>query len=308
MLPRWRRRVLAFRLLGLVPSAPVVVDVIRQAAGRMRAYDFSRSLESSRDIIEILRAEQVSIEGMHALELGTGWHPVVPIVLYGLGSERLVLSDVTAHVRRAQVAESVDYCLSHAQLFAEIAGRSSSQEMEQRWRALLPVDKSWRQRWNDLGIEYVAPYDLSKANKYPANSFDVIYSHSCIGFIPREDFGSVVSEMHRLLRPDGISCHVVDLTDDHANLDASIGPLDFLKYDEATWQRIGNCRLHYQNRFRPRDYVQFFESPAWRVKYDLNPDPSVKVNRTGFAEQFQGLSDEELQSERFTLIARSGAV
>ncbi|MEQ9379943.1 MAG: class I SAM-dependent methyltransferase [Pirellulales bacterium] len=184
-----------------------------------------------------------------------------------------------------------------------MAGLSSSKPMEDRWRSLLPVDKSWRERWSDFGIDYVAPHDLSKSSEYPENSFDVIYSHACLGHIPSPQLQLVAAEMHRILKTNGISCHVIDLVDDHANVDPSIGPLDFLKYDDETWQRIGNSKLHYQNRLRPRDYVQLFAPPGWNIKCQLNPDARVKVDRTGFAKQFQDLTDEELQSERFSLIA-----
>ena len=106
------------------------------------------------------------------------------------------------------------------------------------------------------GIEYRAPYDASKTD-FTDKSWSACISTNTLEHIPKDSIIAIFSELFRTLKDDGIVSAKIDYSDHYAHTDKSISLLNYLKFDEETWEKY-NHNCHYQNRLRHYDYVEIF--------------------------------------------------
>jgi SAM-dependent methyltransferase len=113
------------------------------------------------------------------------------------------------------------------------------------------------------GIEYKAPYDAAKTD-FDDKTLDACISTNTLEHIPKESIESIFSELYRTLKGDGIVSAVIDYSDHYAHTDKNISLLNYLKFDENTWEKY-NHNCHYQNRLRHYDYVKIFNKCGFVV-------------------------------------------
>lgn len=99
-------------------------------------------------------------------------------------------------------------------------------------------------------VEYRAPEAIENTT-LPDGSFDFIYSHATLEHV--FDPARAVASIGRLLRPGGITSHVVDLRD-HRNFNE---PHAFLRYPDWLWH-MASSRRGGPNRWRESDWSQAF--------------------------------------------------
>jgi SAM-dependent methyltransferase len=113
------------------------------------------------------------------------------------------------------------------------------------------------------GIEYRAPCDARRTD-LPSNSVDCITSTSTMEHISPADIRAILTECHRLLKPDGIMTMAIDYLDHYSFFDKNISGYNFLRYSDSKWQMF-SPPLHFQNRLRHPDYVALFESCGFQI-------------------------------------------
>lgn len=106
------------------------------------------------------------------------------------------------------------------------------------------------------GIKYKSPYDASKTD-LADKSLSACISTNTLEHVPKDSLIAIFSELFRTLKDDGIVSARIDYSDHYAHTDNSISLLNYLKFDERTWERY-NHSCHYQNRLRHYDYVEIF--------------------------------------------------
>lgn len=125
------------------------------------------------------------------------------------------------------------------------------------------------------GVEYRAP-EAIEDTPLPDESFDVIYSHAALEHV--SDPARSAASIARLLRPGGVTSHVVDLRD-HRDFEH---PHAFLGYPEWLWRRSGNHR-GWPNRWRASDWREGFEAAGLETEVtstmDAPLDPGQKLAR-----------------------------
>jgi SAM-dependent methyltransferase len=158
--------------------------------------------------------------------------------------------------------------------------------------------------WADLeafGISYVAPKMMEEAN-LPRESFDMFYSVDTLEHIPPDDLALTLSTARRLLRPDGVSVHIVDYSDHYAR-GSDVSRFNFLTFDDAAWEPF-NTRMHYVNRLRHSQMLTLFETARWVVRAEpesVEPQPEIVAR---LAMRFGGMKLEDLFTIRALLVAR----
>ena len=70
--------------------------------------------------------------------------------------------------------------------------------------------------------------------------------------------------MNRTLKDTGIVSLIVDYSDHYSHTDNSIGPLNYLNYNELEWAKF-NHNCHFQNRLRHYDYVEILHYCGFKV-------------------------------------------
>ncbi len=134
----------------------------------------------------------------------------------------------------------------------------------------------------------------------PANSVDFCFSNAVLEHVPKQDFASVAAELFRVLNPNGISVHRVDLKD-HLG-----GALNNLRFADETWEGKLFCSSgFYTNRIRFSEMLALFERAGFayhiprEVRWDKLPTPRVKLHAS-----FRQLPDEDLLVSGFDVVLR----
>ena len=297
---KWRRRVLAYKAIGYLPFAEKIMDVARLLTGTSRGQQGHPA--PIRQMLQMLQRTDKSVKGKRILEIGAGWQPVVPALFYGMGAGSILMTDIVKHMRKSYVEATVRYCIDHAREIANLTSISQD-DLELRWRKLLPGSGNWVKQWYDLGITYKAPFDMT-TSKLPMASFDMIYSYSCMNYIPLLQLRKIFSVSANLLDRSGWIAHNIHVYDDLSSSERE--KWNFLRFSEKEWDRIGNCRLHYQNRLRPSSYTALAQENGFRVTYsEMLPLglPKGSLDRAKLDEEFKYLPDEEILCGHFLLVA-----
>lgn len=226
-----------------------------------------------------------------ALELGTGWHPVVPVGLALLGAREVITIDQTAlsdreavlaTMRRFQALADGDWlpipAASRARLDAAIAAGDGDAD------ALL-ARLSIRSLVGD-----------ARQLSLPSSSVDLFVSNNTFEHIPEEVLVEILHEFRRLASPDALGSHWIDMGDHYSVFDRRINQYHFLRYPGWLW-RVFNNDLQYQNRLRIPDFIAIHERCGWTVvreEHSLGPIEELRKVRVA-RELRDRYSEDELR-------------
>jgi SAM-dependent methyltransferase len=212
-------------------------------------------------LLDLCRDAGVEPIGKVWLEIGTGWHPILPFLLHLLGAERVVTVDTHRWMDAHHAAETLTVIGRVLDQIAEHFGVSG---------ALLRERHGTLKRATDLttllaaaGVEYRCPVSGS-ATGLADTSVDVVFSTNVLEHIPPGDLVAVHREVRRVLRPGGVAVHRIDPSDHFAHRDPSITRANFLRFSDAQWSRYGSG-LAYHNRLRAAEHVRLLTEAGFRV-------------------------------------------
>ena len=89
-----------------------------------------------------------------------------------------------------------------------------------------------------------APYDAANTD-LKNKSLDASISTNTLEHIPHKDIVNIFTELRRTLKDNGVVSLSIDYSDHYAHTDKKISLLNFLKYDDKTWNKF-NHKHHYQ--------------------------------------------------------------
>lgn len=219
-----------------------------------------------------------------ALEIGTGWYPVVPLSLIAAGVERVYSVDIVWLCTREQLERTLDLFLQEPHLDAAVRARFATVRNQLNRQPL-------HQSLEDLGIHYLIG-DARRLN-LPADSVDLIHSNNTFEHIPEPVLEGILSEFERVLRPGGVQTHFVDLTDHFAHFDRSITPYHFLQFSDRAWRWIDNG-IQPMNRMRQSDYLRMYERVGIRpVEHTWEPGDLQALARVRRSKRFAAYTAED---------------
>jgi SAM-dependent methyltransferase len=226
-----------------------------------------------------------------ALELGTGWFPVIPVGLALAGASAVYtvdMYDLTDRERTIQTLERFEAMLASGRLeLANAHAGSRARELLVKAR-----DMSGHELLAALGIRAII--GDARALELPSASLDLICSNNTLEHIPAAVIASMFTEFRRLLRPPGVMSHFIDMADHYALFDRKITRYNFLRYPEPAW-RLFNNELHYQNRLRLPDFRALHEQRGFEVLEEENRREPLEVLRSvPLAERFAGYDEDDL--------------
>jgi hypothetical protein len=135
---------------------------------------------------------------------------------------------------------------------------------------------------------------------------NLFFSNVVLQHVPRLEIRRLFKEAFRLLRPDGLMLHLIDLSDQYAHADHSISTLNFLTFSEEEFAKY-NTRFCYQNRLRVASYRQLIEDADFEVIHwdvDVDADLLRQLPNLHMHRDFAGLSPEELCTTSLCVVAR----
>ena len=207
------------------------------------------------DLIRLNKLMRVNGERLHGtvLEIGTGWFPINGILAHLAGAERVILTDITPHMDQDTFMTAKQIVMEQLDEHAAAFGIDAASARARLLPAKVP---------QDLGLDYQAPFDITKLE---AGSLNVVMSRACLEHIPVPDLRSLCVALRPCLRPDGFMAHAIDNTDHLSHFDPSITRMNFLTWTEARhrtlWRVIGGG----ENRLRHHEYASLFEQAGYTV-------------------------------------------
>jgi SAM-dependent methyltransferase len=134
----------------------------------------------------------------------------------------------------------------------------------------------------------------------PDSSVDFCFSNAVLEHVPKHEFGKLFDEIRRVLKPDGVCSHRVDLKD-HLG-----GGLNNLRFTEATWESdLFSKSGFYTNRIRFVEMITIFHKAGFEcqiprvIRWD-----SLPISRLALAENFSKLPDDDLLVSGFDVILK----
>jgi hypothetical protein len=246
----------------------------------------------------------VSRENAAVLELGTGWYPIVPLAFYLSGFNDFKSIDIYNWMTRKSFITTVakfEEWKKDGRLKRHVPDLN-----ELRWRQVMEMTKDEKvdrdQICTAIGL---SNYLMDARNtEFASGSFDFITSNNTFEHIPKVVLVDILKEFKRLLKPNGMMSHFVDLSDHFAHFEATITDYNFLKYSEKAWQRIDNS-IQPQNRLRWSDYLGLYAALDIPVEEQkVRPGNLDDLSKVKCAAQFNAYSPEDLAITHGYLLSR----
>ena len=225
--------------------------------------------------------------GSH-VDIGSGWHPTIPLLFYCLGCNAQVLADVVP-VMSSQSASQT------AATFGKIAlsGRYPELQTDRLARLGSISWKDWPPR--ELGWDYRAPYMDWIAGQ--SSTLDLITSTQALLHVPRDSLSSIFRLLHQSLKPGGFFLSTVHLRDLFADADPGITPYNHLRYSPWIWDRLVCSPLMSYNRLKAPDYRQLLLDAGFVIReFQVDPGHPELLEKIQIHPNFRSYSKEDLSA------------
>jgi SAM-dependent methyltransferase len=210
-------------------------------------------------------------------EFGAGWHLGAALALARRGARHQIVTDLNPLMRRHLLAEMI----------SALNARTG--------RPLPDLVGDVDTYLSTLGIDYRAPFD-SAATGLPNDSVDLVVSAHVLEHVPTAEIPGLLSECRRILRPGGVVSFEINYQDHNCGTDTTIGPYNFLRFDDETWRRY-DSRLHHQNRLRHHEYLDLFTDAGFtvrRARTTMSELDIEKVRSMDLAPRFAAMRTEDV--------------
>jgi hypothetical protein len=226
---------------------------------------FEDKLKHCGDHVKALREFGQHQMDFVALELGTGWFPIVPIGLWLCGAKEIFTIDLTPLLREDNIQAT----------FKKFASYAAQNRLAAFLPGIIPtrLEKITDGSFNNLSQLGIIPVNGdARKTDFKSGVFDLICSNNVFEHIPREILLPILREFKRVGKAGGAMSHFVDMSDHFSHLDKSISIYNFLKYSERKWKWIDNS-VQPQNRMRIYDFRELYK--------EAGIDISMEINRPG---------------------------
>lgn len=230
---------------------------------------------------------KVKGDGFTVLELGPGDSLFSAVVARSLGASRSWLVDAGAYAATDMAA--------YVGLFNLLRYKGLTLPLDTEPMVLADVLKACGGKYLTGGVGSLA--------QVPTASVDFCFSNAVLEHIPKGDFDKLAEELLRVLKPNGVCVHRVDLKD-HLG-----GGLNNLRFTEARWEGdLFRNSGFYTNRIRFGEMLTSFEVAGFEcrlpriVRWEKLPLP-----RSALDASFRQLPDEDLRVSGFDIVLRCAA-
>jgi len=132
----------------------------------------------------------------------------------------------------------------------------------------------------------------------PSESVDLIFSQAVLEHVRRKEFFATQRECFRVMKPDAVASHRVDLRD-HLG-----GGLNNLRFSERVWESDFFTKSgFYTNRIQMNQMIRAFEDAGFRADIvDVRRWPELPIPRKKLDTAFADIPDEELTVSGFEVL------
>jgi hypothetical protein len=223
------------------------------------------------------------------LELGTGWHPAVPVGLALAGAREIFTVDRVSMLRSENVRATL---IAWRDLLDE--GASTLDHVDAgRESTLRRLCEDINPQLGDLGIIPIVG-DAAHLG-LAAQSVDLFVSNNTFEHLSRVTLKEILAQYRTLAAPGATMSHFIDMSDHFSHFDPNLSPLHFLRYDERRWKRWDNDIVP-QNRMRISSYLALLRAADFsEVEVSTRVIDRAALAGLSFSSPFRELSEDELR-------------
>jgi hypothetical protein len=225
-----------------------------------KPYNPLKQLDEFAHTLKKIQEYGYAITGKVFLEVGTGRMPLFPVILWLCGAKKIITMDLNPYMKDELIAESLLFLKADEEKIKNLFG--SLLHFERLNLLLSYIQNTKKITQNDIlklcQIDYIAPGDATKIN-LPKNSVNYHVSHTVYEHIPLNVISDILKEGNRIVADDGLFINFIDYSDHFFYSDKTISAINFLQYDDKTWNKYAGNRYMYMNRARHDDFVELFK-------------------------------------------------
>jgi SAM-dependent methyltransferase len=226
---------------------------------------------------------RVPLQGMTILEIGPGDSISTAIIAKSHGA-KAILVDV-GHFAEEELGPYLALCESL------------------RAHGLKPPDISSTSTLQDVLLACNAEYlteGLVSWEQIPSGSVDFAFSQSVLECIYKNEFLPTMQECRRVMRPNSIASHTVDLRDLLGNA------LNNLRFSERVWEsNLFRSSGFYSNRIRYSEMLDLFKLAGFAVeKTEVHRWEKMPTPREKLVLPFRNMPEDELRIWEFNIVLR----
>ena len=299
----WRLKQFTQKILSIIPFGENINFFFQQRFNNILAKKYGERVKYAINHFKVLKNEKFEFNKSQIIEIGTGWVPVDPFVLYFLDTKRIITVDHVKHMRKKLAVKVVNTIKEQFPLITSNFN-VSIKDLEDKYEKLV-LNSTLKRLLDSANIEYIAPGDFTKLN-ITSETIDLIHSITVLEHIPYQVIINILEKSIEYLRPGGYILNSIDLSDHNILSDPSLPPMDFLKYSRIYWEFFQN-KLSYVNRLRAVHIKGLFKKIGFDIiKSETVLDPkNVKiVKKMKVDSQFQRLSPENLATQWINILAK----
>lgn len=232
---------------------------------------------------------------LNVLELGTGWHPIVPVAFFLCGHTEIITIDIRPQLYPDMVQQTLawflkiyddgrlrkfvpDFLPENVEKLRQVHAQAHTQTPQQTL-AQLHI-QTWIKDARQLPL--------------PDAAIDVFVSNNVLQDIPSAIMEGIFKEFQRVAKPNAMASHFTDMSDQFSHFDPSITNLNYLQYSEATWKLLTN-RLQAQNRERIPFYRDLYRHTGLELLEEVNNRGNLTdVKKIKLHPRFQGIPVEDV--------------
>lgn len=281
---KWIVKAAVQQVLGLMPARvadPIYHGLQQKVRGIPIDVHGQRSfIKKAASFLEDIRGKTLS--GLRIVELGSGWFPVIPLLLLReFGAQTVHTFDINQHYSSARIA-------SAAREIMEIVAHLRGDPVLQRTALTGHLPDS---------IHYYPRTRIQDFSEICGGLVDLALSCAVLEYATPEDIRDIHTSSRKWLTQDALWIHLVGTSDERARQDKKLHRIDFLRYSEQAWARISGNRYAYKNRLRLPQYRTLFQLAGWHVERErasISESAIATLNRVPLHPDFRRFSAEEL--------------
>lgn len=296
-MPSWLVKAAIQGMISQLPASHRLNNLLQRGAGSLDLTEERFAEKYSMALRHIGRLEEhgIGITGGRVLEIGTGWHPIVPVAIALHGAREVLTIDIREHLRRGGVLEAIDAFRLRRDRLGGSWSSSAADRLQEASHAATPL-----RMLQKLGVTRLVGRleDVAIGER----AVNAVVSNNTLEHVPTAELANLLEGSRRLVGPGGGASHAIDLRDHYANFDPSLSVHNFLRYDEPRWRPFNNA-LQFHNRLRAPAYRRAFEAAGWEIVHEeAEREPLGDVRP---AEPFAHIPRGQLEITQLHLVVRA---
>jgi len=308
-MPPWWIKAAVQRAIGVLPNRRACNELFQKHVTRALSLPdgrFEKQLDMCRRHLEVLErfGGVRPADGFRAVELGPGAFPANAVGMFLCGGQEIWTCDLAPTHNLPRVRQTLERFLAY--------GRRSALEtllpgvLGDRLARLEQVAHDQRATTGEDLLEQLGIHTLigdARRLALPAGAVDLVVSARVFEYVPATILGEMLREFRRVLRPRGVTSHLVDLADEFAYFDRRISPLNFLRFSDKAWRWIGNPLIPL-TRLRIAQYRAIFQEAGFALVTEENRCCTPEdLDRVPLAAEFQKFTHDDLRVIESWLVA-----